>query len=240
MILHLILFLNDLSIIYNNYPSKLKCKYGFFIFLFESISTLIFTYIIYFIRSLDNFYLFFTRNILEYFLLIIYMITIKENLYRLYQQYKFERRLRSLLAISYKIKFIIYLKVFIFSFLYYFIFIILHIILIASKINYYTDGFLYYYSINISIEILFVIILTIIFYNIEVSNSYYYPIIFGYDGIKCAEIKNKKENNISISKLTKNILNKKYNKKQYFIALIGPFTKTNKPFNNFHLGLIQK
>ena len=71
MLFHIIILLDGYSIIHHNYTLKQKLKYVFFIFLFEEISTLIFTYIIFFIPSLDNFYLFFTRNILEYFLLLI-------------------------------------------------------------------------------------------------------------------------------------------------------------------------
>ena len=241
ILLHIIILLNGYSIIHTDYTFKQKFKFGFYIFLFEEITTLIFTYIMFFVPSLDNFYLFFTRNILEYFLLLLYMIKmIKLNGYRLYRQYKLERRLRTLLTITYKIKFIIYLKILIFTFLYCLTFIIFHIILIASKINYYIDGFLYYYLIIIGIESLFIIILSIIFFPSKVSIMYYFPVQYDYDSLKfIAEIKQDKENEINISKLTKKICNK-YKQKDYPIVLIGPFTTCDKPFKDFHFGIVPK
>ena len=241
MLLHIIILLNGYSIIHNDYNFKQKFKYGFYIFLYEEISTLIFTYIIFFIPSLDNFYLFFTRNLLENFLLIIYMIKmIKENGYRLYRQYKLERRLRTLLTITYKIKFIIYLKISIFAFLYFFTSIVFQIILIASKINYYTDGFFYFYSIIVGIDAFFALILSIIFFPSKVSIMYYFPVKYDYDSLKfIAEIKEENKNDMNISKLKKKICNK-YKEKEYPIVLIGPFSKTDKPFSDFQFGIIQK
>ena len=242
MLIHIIILLDGYSIIHHNYTCKQKFKYGFYIFLFEEISTFIFTYIMFFIPSLDNFYLFFTRNILEYLLLLIYMIMMtKDKFYRLYRQYNLEKRLRTVLSISYKLKFIIYLKVLIFTFLYCLSFIILHIIIISTKINYYTDGFFYYYLIIIAIETFFTLILCIIFYPSKVSIMYYFPITFDYDSLKfIAEIKQEKENNINISKLTKKKLFKEYKQKEYPIVLISPFSKTDHPFKDLHFGLVPK
>ena len=241
ILFHIIILLNGYSIIHNDYTFKQKFKFGFYIFLFEEISTLIFTYIMFFIPSLDNFYLFFTRNILEYFLLLLYMVKmIKLNGYRLYRQYKLERRLRTLLTITYKIKFIIYLKILIFTFLYCLTFIVFHIILIASKINYYIDGFLYYHLIIIGIESFFTIILSIIFFPSKISIMYYFPVKYDYDSLKfIGEIKQDKKSDMNFSKLTKKICNK-YKQKDYPIALISPFTKTDNPFKDFHFGLVPK
>ena len=86
------------------------------------------------------------------------------NFISLYKQYRLERRIRTILTLSYKYKLIIYSKVFIFSILYCLSFIILHIILISSHFNYYGQSINYVYYLNINLELFFIIILAIIFF----------------------------------------------------------------------------
>ena len=166
---------------------------------------------------------------------------IKDKFYRLYRQYKVEKRFRTIIFISYKLKLIIYFKVLIFAFFYCFTFFVFHIFLLTSKINYYADGFFYYYLIIIAIEIFFTIVLGIIFYPSKISIMYYLPIVYDYDSLNfIAEIKQEKENDMNISKLNKKKLFNEYKEKEYPIALISPFAKTNKPFNEFHFGIVPK
>ena len=242
MFLNLIILLNGFTIIHNKFTFKQNLKYGLFIFIFETITNYIFTYIMFFIPSFDNFYLFFTRNIIEYCSLLIYMIImIKDIGYTLYRLFKLERRLRTILYLTYKLKFIIYTKILILVFLYCFTFIIFHIILISTKIGNYSDGLFYYYLIIMAIEAFFSIILYIMFYPSKFSFAYFFRINLNYDSILfIAEIKQEKENDMNISKLTKKKLDKEYKAKEYPIALIGPFTKTDNVFKNINFGMVPK
>lgn len=235
ILLHLILLLNGYSIIHYNYSFKQKFKYGLYLFLYESLTTIIFIYIVYFIPSFNNFYLFFIRNIFEnIILLIINIIMIKKIFFRLYQKYRLERRLRTVLTLVYKIKLIIYSKVIIFSFLYSIIFMSMQYIQLRYKIHFYSKGFIMNYYINICLEIIFAIILGITFFPIKISVLYYYPINIDYDSlIFVSEIK---ENNNNISKLTKKKLINEYQKKEYPLVLILPFCKNTNEFNQFYIG----
>ena len=58
----------------------------------------------------------------------------------LYKQYRFERKIRTILTIAYKYKLIIYSKVFVYTFLYCVGFIIMNFYQINYHINYYFDG----------------------------------------------------------------------------------------------------
>ena len=161
--------------------------------------------------------------------------------YTLYRLFKLERRLRTILYLTYKLKFIIYSKVLILVFFYCFTFIMFHIILISVKIGNYADGLFYYYLIIIAIEIFFLIILYIMLYPNKFSFAYFFRIHLNYENILfIAEIKQEKENDMNISKLTKKIIDKEYESKEYPIALIGPFTKTDQVFKNINFGMVPK
>ena len=147
----------------------------------------------------------------------------------LYKQYRLERRIRTILTLSYKYKLILYNKVFIFTFLYSLGFIIINIIPIKYKIEY-PDMFVYIYYLNITLELFFANIFAILFFPLR--NSIFY--FFSGNYIKfIAEIK--KNKNIGINNLNKTILEEEYIKKEYPLVLVEPFTKSDNLFNNSHL-----
>ena len=161
LIVNLIYFLNGNKILYFHVQIANRKKRGYIILmiLIETVTTIIFLCI----HSIDDFYLFFLRNLIEH--LVIFIIGVKNfltNFINLYRQYRFERRIRAILTIAFKYKLIIYSKVFFFSFLYSLGFIILKFIQI--KYNDVEDGFLFIYYMDISLEIFFAIILAIIFF----------------------------------------------------------------------------
>ena len=239
LISHLFLLLNGYSIIHYNYTSKFRGYLCFFFILSEIIFTLIFEYIIYFITSLDNFYFFFTKSIIEHTaLLITTFITFNKLYLRLFKQYKFERRLRTILTIGYRIKIIIYTKIMIFSFLYNLLNIVLLILEISFHLNYYIEGFFYIYYLNTCLELLFAIILSILFMPLKTSPLYYIPVVYDFGTLKfLAQIKANTEKSLNISQLRKDLL-KNYKKKEYPLIFISPFAKTEKVFNSVHLGLV--
>ena len=162
------------------------------------------------------------------------------NFINLYKQYRLERiRMRTILTLAYKYKLIIYSKVFIFSFLYRLAFIIVKFIQIKYKNV--EDGFLYIYFMDISLEIIFAIILSIIFFPLK--HSTYFEIEF-HNNINMyflTEIKKDKEKNLQINNLNKRNMKVKYLKKEYPLALLEPYAKTNNFINDchMHIGIVK-
>ena len=107
-----------------------------------------------------------------------------------------------------------------------------------SYIYYYIVGFYDFYYINTCLELLFSIILGIIFFPLKIS-PLYYIIIESKSITFLAEIKEAKKKNLNISKLKKNILKKVYKKKEYPLIFVGPFTKTKNVFDSLHLGMVK-
>ena len=158
------------------------------------------------------------------------------NFINLYKQYRLERRIRTILTLSYKYKLIIYSKVFIFSILYCLSFIILHIFLISSHFNYYSQSINYVYYLNINLELFFIIILAIIFFPVRNSLLYYFKVNYDYNSITfVSQIKSSTENNMKISNLELKNLKDKYLKHEFPLVLVEPFTKTNNLFNDVHI-----
>ena len=80
-------------------------------------------------------------------LFVVTFKSYKEKYIRLYKQFEFELRLRTILAIIYKIKIFIYKKVIIFSFIYSSTFIIFQFVKIIY-LRHYVDAFYFSYFIN--------------------------------------------------------------------------------------------
>ena len=238
MIVNLIYFLNGNQILYFQVQraKKRRIAYTIIIILIETSTTIIFLNI-----SIDDFYLFFIRNLIEH--LTILLIGVKmflSNFINLYKQYRLERiRMRTILTLAYKYKLIIYSKVFIFSFLYSLAFIIVKFIQIKYKNV--EDGFLFIYYIDISLEIIFAIILSIIFFPLK--HSTYFEIEF-HNNINMyflSEIKKDKEKNLQINNLNKKNMKEKYLKKEYPLVLLEPYAKTNNFINDchMHIGIVK-
>ena len=162
------------------------------------------------------------------------------NFINLYKQYRLERRIRAILTLAYKFKLILYSKVFFFSFLYSLGFIILKFI----QINYFdaNRGFLFIYIMDISAEIIFAIILAIIFFPRNHSLMIQFEFHNTINIFFLTEIKKDKEKNLQINNLNKTILKEKYFKKEYPLILLEPFAKTNNFLNacNLHIGIVKK
>ena len=202
--------------------------------LIEISTTIIFLYIVDFIPSLDNFYLFFARYLIES--LVIYVIWIKmllDNFINLYRQYRLERRIRAILTLAYKYKLIIYSKVFIFSFLYSLGFIAMNILQIINHINEYYDGLVYVYYMDVALELFFTILFCIIFFPQNYSLFYFLDLNANINFI--AEIKTNKEKNLQVNNLRKKRLKEKYLKKEYPLILLEPFTKIDTLLTDCHI-----
>ena len=242
LFIHLYFFLTGYSIINFDFNVRKQLQnYTYDLFAVETITTIIFAYIIYFIPSLDNFYLFFTRNMIErVIILLIVFKQFKDKYIKLYKQFRLEKRLRSILTIGYKLKLILYIKVFIFSFLYSIAFIAFYLIIIIYRLNTYTEGFHYIYYINILLEIFFTIVQTIIFFPSKVSIFYFSPVNFDYDSLKfVAQIKEINEEYLDTTLLSKRLMIR-YSKNEYPLVFIGPYAKTDGLFSNIHLGMVAK
>ena len=168
------------------------------------------------------------------------------NFISLYKQYRLERRIGTILTLSYKYKLIIYSKVYIFSILYCLSFIILHLILVATRFNKYEEyeeSRFYVYCINMGLELFFIIIFAIIFFPLRNSLFYYFEVNYDYNSITfVSQIKSSTENNMKMSNLKPKILKDKYLKHEFPLVLVEPFTKTNNLFNdvNIHVGIVKK
>ena len=243
ILIHIIFLLNGYSILnYNYFTLKQRKKYWLLLFLIEFILDLFFEYIIYFIPSINNYYLFLIKSFFEHCtILVVTIISFCNNFNRLFKQYKFDRRLRTILTIGYRIKVIIYGKVILFSFLYSIAFILLYLIEMIYSIYLTTFSFYYNYAFNIGLEMFFGILLSIFFSSFKISFLFYYPIYYDYDSLRfSAKIKECKEKEFKISNLKKNMIKNEYQKKEYPLILINPFTKTDNVFKDFHIGMVEK
>ena len=79
------------------------------------------------------------------------------------------------------------------------------------------------------------------FFPYKTSILYFIPVQYDYDDIKfIVKIRKETEEKLNISALKKKVLNNEYKKKEYPLVLIGPYTQTDKVFNNLHLGFVDK
>ena len=234
---HLLLLLNGFSILNFNYSYGKRFKFNLKILLVEFILNILFEYIVYFIPSLDNFELFFIKNLFEHITILIFgIISFFNKFMRLYKQYKFDRRLRTVLTLGYRFKVIIYIKVLIFSFLYSIGFIILYFVELSYSINKNCYGFFFNYSLNIALEMLFSIVLFVMFFPLKMSFFYFYPVYYDYESANfIAQIE--KGKNYNISNLKKNIL-KEYQKKEYPLVFINPFAKNINEISDAYIGMV--
>jgi len=235
---HLLILLNGFSILDFNYTFGKRSKFYLKIFLVEFFLNVLFEYIVYFIPSLDNFELFFIKNLFEHTTILIFgIISYFNKFMRLYKQYRFDRRLRTILTLGYRIKVIIYSKVLIFSFLYSISFIILYFAELSYSINKNCYGFYFNYSLNVALEMFFSIVLFIMFFPLKMSFFYFYPVYYDYESaIFLAQFE--KEKNYNISNLKKDIL-KEYQKKEYPLVFINPFAKNLNDISDAHIGMVK-
>ena len=239
--INLIILIDGYDILNNNITGCIFIKYLLFSFLYYSLSTLFFIYIVYFIPSINNFYLFSLKNITEHILLLLYIIkSVKNKFMPLYRQYQLEKRLRTIMAIPYKIKLIMYIKIVALGFIYCIAFIILSFIEIIYRLNHYIDIFYYNYYFNIALEIFFCLIFGVIFFPFKLPILYYSPIIYNYNNrILKAKIDKENESKYNISCLSKSILKNKYAKTKLPIVLLNPFSNEYNLINNLHIGLVE-
>ena len=235
---HLLLLLNGFSILDFNYSYGQRFKFNLKILLVEFILNVLFEYIVYFIPSLDNFELFFIKNLFEHITILIFgIVSFFNKFMRLYKQYKFDRRLRTVLTLGYRLKVIIYIKVLIFSFLYSIGFIILYFVELSYSINKNCYGFYFNYALNICLEMFFSIVLFVMFFPLKMSFFYFYPVYYDYESANfLAQIE--KDKNDNISNLKKDIL-KEYQKKEYPLVFIKPFAKNLNEICDAHIGMIE-
>jgi hypothetical protein len=243
VVIDLMLILEGLSIIhFNDYKENLK-KYFLIFFVFDVTVSVISEYIIYFIPFLDNFYLLHLKSIIEHvaFLVVIF-IFFKTKFIHLYKQYLLEKRLGTILSVSYKFKTTIYLKIMIFSIIYCSSFIIMPFIeKIYIKIDNIVENFYLDYFITICMELFFSIVISLILSPPDPTLFLFLPIIIDYNRFKFeAKIKEEQNDALNISNVTQNLLKDEYQGKLYPIILINPFGKTNNVFSDLHVGKIKK
>ena len=246
MIINLFFYVDGYRNLHYDYAhNSIYLKYFLFFFLFESLCSTIFIYIIYFIPAINSYFLLTIKSIIEHIVLLIYTIKcIKKRFMPLYYQYLFEKQLRTILAIGYKAKLIIYSKIIIFSLLYSIGFIILPIIEMSFDIHALAMAFYYRYYINVIFEIFLSFFLSIIFFPAKITVFYYLPIKYDYNSrkiiVNIIKEENKRSNN-NISHLTQRLLNKNYKKKELPIVFMKPFSKINNIlYKDIILGKIEK
>lgn len=242
MIIRLIVLCNGFSILNFDFTQKQITKYNLYLFLFESITSILLSYSVYLMPNFESFYFFMYRNLMEHMILLIFIIrSFNLKFIPLYRQYKFEVHLRTRLIEIYRTKMIIYGKILLFGFLYSISFIILPFIELIMKININIRVFYINYYFNILIEFFLLIILGILFFPFKISIFYYFPIKYDYDSYNfITEIKEKDENVLNISNLKKNELKNEYQKNDFPIVFINPFIKKDNVFKGLHIGIIDK
>ena len=254
LIVKIIYLLKGYKILYfQDQAAKRKMKsITILLSIFEAITTIIFLYS----GNIHKYNLYFIcgKNIIEYLvLLIITIIMFLNHFINLYRQYRFERRIRTILTLAYKYKLITYSKVFIFSLFYSLGFIAIHIfsmkIFYKAEYDDYQYGFFnsfdeihFLYYTNISLAILFAIIFSIMFFPLHNSLLFFIESNININMYFVTEIKKAKEINMQIGKLKKNILKQKYYKKEYPLIFLEPFAKTNNFLNDchIHVGITKK
>ena len=229
MIISLFFYVDGYMNLHYDYLESNSCRKSLLLFvIIESLCNVFFLYIIYFFPTVNNYNLFISKSLLEHIVLLLQTIKcIKRRLIPLYNQYLFETKLKTILAIDYKAKLIIYLKIVIFSLIYNIGFIILPFIEIYLSIPDLAQVFYYHYYINVGLEILYGNILGILFYPLKVSVLYFLPIKYDYNSRKMIVKINKEEKNNNISNLSKRLLKTKYKEEQLPIILLKPFSRNN-------------
>ena len=238
ILINLMFLLDGNSILEFGNIKSLYRKYLLLCFIFDGSLNLIFCYIVYFIPSINNIYLFVIKSLIEHIALLLYTIKSYETKYfHFYSQYIFEIRHRSLIFLFYVFKIVIYQKVIRFAFLYSCVFIGFQIYKIIFLYDY-VDAFYFNYLINGCLELFFVLILIKYFYPQDLTIFYFMSVYYDYNSkIYKAQITNE-ENKLSISNLNKNELKNEYKKNNSPLVFINPYSKSNNAFNNAHIGKI--
>jgi hypothetical protein len=209
-------------------------KYLLLCFIFDGSLNLVFDYIVFFIPSINNIYLFVIKSLVEHIGLLLYTIKSYKSKYIPLIRY------RNLIILSDKKKIMIYRKVLIFAFLYSCVFIGFQFYKIILLYDY-VDAFYFNYILNGCLELLFVLILMIIFYPQKITGDFIIPNYYHYNNnnnrIYNAQITNE-ENKLNISNLNKNILKNEYKKNNIPLILINPFSKSNNAFDYINVGKI--
>jgi hypothetical protein len=242
LLMNLILLLEGFSIIHFNESEK-YLKYISIIFSFDLSISLFGEYIVYILPTLNNFYIFHLKSLIEHTtLLIIIFVYFHKKYIRMYKQYLFEKRMGTILSIGYKIKTIVYLKIMIFSIVYCSSFIIMPFIeMIYIKIDRCVESFYVNYFITICLELVFNLALSILLFPQNLTLYFFLPTIFDYNTFKFkVKIKEEDKDKLNISNLTKSLLKDEYVEKEYPITLITPYSRTDKVFTNLIVGLIKK
>ena len=213
-------------------------KYLVLCFIFDGSLNLIFGYIVYFVPSVNNIYLFVIKSLVEHIALLLYTIKSYETKYfHFYSQYLFEIKHRSLIFLFYVFKIVIYQKVIRFAFLYSCVIIgfqIYKVILLYE----YVDAFYLNYLINGCLELFFVLILIKTFYPQNLTIFYFLSVYYDYNSKIYKALITNEESKLNISNLNKNELKNEYKKNNAPLVFINPFPKSNDAFNNVHIAKI--
>jgi len=236
ILINLIFLLNGNSILEFENIKPLFRKYLLMYFIMDIFLNSLFSYVVYFIPSVNNFYYDTFKNLIVHIALLIYTYKSYESKYvPFYNQYLFEIRLKCILSLFYIFKIVMYQKVIKFSFLYNCIFIGFQIYKMIFLKDF-ADAFYINYSLNRGLELFLVFILVKMFFPQNLSIFYFTPVFYDYNSkIYKVQITNE-ENKLNISNLNKNILNDEYQKNKTPLVFISPFSKSNKDFNNIYIG----
>ena len=243
LVVNLILLLEGFSIIHFNKSLFKFKKYFLIFFLYDSLISIYAEYIVYFLPNFDNFYLLQIKSIFEHlvFLIMIFIYIFKRYVH-IKKQYLLEEREKTILAVGYKIKLKLYLKLMIFSIIYSATFIIFPFIeKLYFNIDYVVETYYANYFITMCLETAFNLILAIILYPKDLTIFFFLPTIFDYNTFKMeAIIKEKYKKKLKISNLTVDLMKNEYQEKNYPFVIINPFTKTNDVFKDIRVAYIKK
>ena len=243
LVVNLILLLEGFSIIHFNKSLFKFKKYFLIFFLYDSLISIYAEYIVYFLPNFDNFYLLQIKSIFEHlvFLIMIFIYIFKRYVH-IKKQYLLEEREKTILAVGYKIKLKLYLKLMIFSIIYSATFIIFPFIeKLYFNIDYVVETYYANYFITMCLETVFNLILAIILYPKDLTIFFFLPTIFDYNTFKIeAIIKEKYKKKLKISNLTVDLMKNEYQEKNYPFVIINPFTKTNDVFKDIRVAYIKK
>ena len=238
ILINLKFLLDSNSILEFGNIKSLYRKYLLLCFIFDGSLNIIFCYIVYYIPTINNIYLFAIKSLVEHIALLLYTIKSYETkFFHFYSQYLFEIQHRSLIFLFYLFKIVIYQKVIRFAFLYSCVFIGYQIYKIIFLYDY-VDAFYFNYLINGCLELFFVLILIKTFYPQNLTIFYFMPVYYDYNSkIYKVQITNE-ENKLNISNLNKKDLKNEYQNNNAPLVFINPFSKSNDAFNNVHIGKI--
>ena len=194
------------------------------IFLYNFVLAIIFSNIIYYSYFYNKLTLFFIKNILGYLIIIVFIcISLITKYLKMNKQILYEKKIKSNLIKCYQYKRKKLFIVNLYALLYCIVFGIQNTIE-NNNSEKYVNSFLLYSTHQIIIEIVFVIILCLIFFPTKLPKYYFKYVIFNYieKKILLAHIG---ENNIT------NFEELQYsavNKKKEIIVFVGPFSKKEK------------